>query len=155
MKLIIGLGNPGKEYENTRHNVGYLFIKKGEKLLSSKDFLFRKTNLFMNSSGDAVEKLISTYKVGEENLYLAFDDLDLPLGKFKIQFGVGPKDHKGLNSVYEKLQTHDFWHIRIGVDARNPLGRVKGEEYVLEDFTPQEKVVIDNVLAEICKRLVI
>lgn len=155
MKLIIGLGNPGKEYENTRHNVGYLFVDLGEKLLSSKDFIFRKSSVFMNSSGDAVGKLKNAFHTKEDNLYVAFDDLDIPLGKWKIQFGVGPKDHKGLNSIYDKLNTHDFWHIRIGVDNRNPDSRLKGEDYVLQDFTAEEKTAIDKVLNEICKRLVI
>jgi len=152
MKLIVGLGNPGDKYENTRHNVGYLFVDQFS-LIKSKNFVVKKTGVFMNDSGSAVKKLTSTYNLVPSNLFVVHDDLDIPLGKYKIQLGVGPKDHKGLESIDQELGTKDYWHVRIGVDARDPNNRIVGEEYVLQDFTKNERQILDTVIKEICKKL--
>ncbi len=153
MKLIVGLGNPGTEFVNTRHNVGYLFVDKfSKKKLST--FVTKKTHVFMNDSGSAVKKFISeNSSFSIPNLYIVHDDLDIPLGKYKIQFGVSPKDHNGLESVDNYLGTRDYWHVRIGVDNRDPKNRIPGEKYVLENFTDEERKIIDNVIDEICKKL--
>jgi len=152
MKLIVGLGNPGDKYENTRHNVGYLFVDEFTKT-KSKDFLAKKSGVFMNDSGSAVKKLTSAYNLVHDNLFIVHDDLDIPLGKYKIQLGVGPKDHKGLESINHELGTKDYWHVRIGVDARDPNNRIVGEEYVLQNFTESERQILDTVIKEICKKL--
>ncbi len=111
----------------------------------------------MNSSGDAVRKFTSIYSLVPSDLYVVHDDLDIKLGKYKIQFGVGPKEHKGLNSIYEALGTKDFWHLRIGVDNRiaDKEKRIKGEEYVLQDFDDEELLVITNVIKKAVKDLVL
>ena len=92
----------------------------------------------MNESGIFVKKL----KVKPENLYVVHDDLDIPLGKFHIQFGVGPQLHNGLESIEQHLNTKDFWRIRIGVDNRK--SPADGETYVLNDFTNEEKSLLEE-----------
>jgi PTH1 family peptidyl-tRNA hydrolase len=156
MKLVIGLGNPEAKYKNTRHNAGYILIdsiKKEESI--KKKFKVSKSDSSMNNSGDFVLKLTRRYSLDPNHLYIAHDDLDLKLGEFKIQFGKGPKDHNGLNDIYNKLGTKDFWHIRIGIDARtsDKESRTRGIDYVLEDFTNEERDILDRTIQEICKKL--
>lgn len=152
MKLLIGLGNPDKKYANTRHNVGYMLVNKmwqmGESSLVSK-----QSNVYMNNSGEAVKKLVDQYSLDLNNLYIAHDDLDIKLGEYKIQFGKGPKDHNGIKDIEEELGTSDFWRVRIGVDNRKLDNRTKGEEYVLQDFKPEERKVLDTVIDKAIKEL--
>lgn len=151
MKLIIGVGNPGSKYKNNRHNVGYMVI---EKLQESKTPNLKavKTNTFMNESGIAVKKLANVQVPSA--LFVVHDDLDIKLGEYKIQLGKGPKDHKGLNSIYEELGTKDFWHVRVGVDNRDPNNRISGEEYVLEDFTNEENEVVRKTIGKLVDDLI-
>jgi PTH1 family peptidyl-tRNA hydrolase len=151
MKLIIGLGNPGREYSSSRHNAGHLFVDKLRKIKLPKDVVVKKSGVFMNESGQSVAGLIRNYKLEIKNLVIAHDDLDIPLGSYKIQFGTGPKDHNGVISVETELGTKDFWRIRIGVDNRKSEDRVEGEEYVLQNFTEGERKILDRVLVKICK----
>lgn len=175
MKLIIGLGNPGKNYQYTRHNVGFLFVeylqsrheyvgtefkfqKKHEAELSdSSELTLLKPQTFMNESGKAVRSYLEYYdknwKNNLDSLYVAHDDLDLEFGTYKIQFGKGPKVHNGLLSLYEHLHTQDFWHIRIGVDARGGERTIPGKDYVLSSFLAQEQEklleIFENIKEEI------
>lgn len=155
MKLIIGLGNPGEKYENNRHNVGYMVVDKLKNLRTKKlkNVIITKTNTFMNDSGTSVKEILSKNGVGTENLYVIHDDLDLPLGIWKMQFAKGPKDNGGINSIEQVLGMNNFWRIRVGIDNRNPEDRTSGEKYVLEDFALEEKVVLDKVIDEVCKKL--
>jgi len=138
MKLIIGLGNPGSKYIHNRHNAGHLLVEAiGEGL---------KTNTFMNDSGKFVKK---NKPKDLNDLYIAHDDLDIRLGQYKIQFGVGPKVHYGIQSIENELGTKDFWRIRIGVDNRDPNNRTPGEEYVLQDFSSEELKILEEVYAKI------
>lgn len=150
MKLIIGLGNPGKEYENTRHNTGHVVAGALKNIKNAKVL---KTNVFMNESGSCIDELIHRYKVGLSDLYIVHDDLDIKLGEYKIQFGRGPKDHNGIRDIEDKLSTKDFWRIRVGVDNRPLDNKPMGEEYVLQNFSDEERKVLDNVIREICKKL--
>ena len=111
MKLVIGLGNPGEKYENNRHNVGYMLIDAFASKFSVSDFKFSKTKEFMNESGKDVLRLSDFYKVSNEDLYVVYDDLDIPLGSYKVSFGKSPRAHNGINSVIEKLRTEDFLHM--------------------------------------------
>lgn len=166
MKLIIGLGNPGKKFEKNRHNVGHMFIDfsifnfplgfaRGEQFLMNfqkNNFQFLKTDCFMNESGKFAKSLAKNRSI-LKSLYIVHDDLDILLGKYKIQFGVGPKVHYGVQSVENELGTKDFWRIRIGVDNRNDSGqaRMTGGKYVLEDFTDEELGVLKGVFDAIVK----
>ncbi len=147
MKLIVGLGNPGENYSNNRHNVGYILVDllKGK----LKNAILAKTNSFMNDSGTSIRDLVKKNKTDLSNLYVIHDDLDIPLGSYKIQFGVGPKDHNGIIDIEDKLGTKDFWRIRVGVDNRDPNNRAIGEDYVLKDFTESELKIIDGVSGKI------
>ncbi len=156
MKLVIGLGNPGEKYKNNRHNVGYMVIDKLKNLKTKelKNLKIFKSQNFMNDSGSFVKDLISKYpSILVSDVYIVHDDLDLPLGTWKMQFAKGPKDNGGINSIEQVLGTDDFWRIRVGIDNRNPENRTSGEEYVLEDFTQDEKTILDKVTNEICKKL--
>lgn len=172
MKLIVGLGNPGEKYKNNRHNVGVMVVNslqraagsgkpwREEKKLKAAccmlnaDMLLAKPQTFMNDSGKAVKALVKWFKIKNGDLYVVHDDLDIPLGGYKIQKGKGPELHYGVNSVEEELGTKDFWRVRIGVDNRDQHNRVSGEQYTLEDFTAQEKETIDRVVGEIIKELI-
>jgi PTH1 family peptidyl-tRNA hydrolase len=151
MKLVVGLGNPGKRYANTRHNVGYVAVDKLLEKSLPEDVVVKKTGVFMNESGKAVKKLVDRYKVNLSDLWVNHDDLDLPLGRYKIQRGKGPKDHKGLLSIYSTLGTRDFWHVRVGVDNRGLADKTPGEKYVLLRFGQKELKLLNLEIEEIVK----
>ena len=156
MKLILGLGNPGEKYKNNRHNIGYMAVDALLKRNLPKNISVKKTGVFMNDSGTEVNKLLGS--LNPDNLYIIHDDLDIPLGSYKIQKGKGPKLHNGILSVENELGTPDFWRVRIGVDGRATLSlskgnRTSGEDYVLQDFTGDERQILDKVIEEICKKL--
>lgn len=145
MKLLVGLGNPGAKYEQTRHNVGFLFLdylQKQQKL--NKQIKTLKPDTYMNRSGIAVAKELSFYKLLPANLIVVHDDLDLKLGEFKIQFGKGPKLHNGIESIEHLIGSKEFWRVRVGIDNRVPDNRVSGESYVLQNFTPEELLVLQT-----------
>ena len=164
MKLIVGLGNPGEKYKNNRHNTGFAVvdklqteISKSKFLISKKIQIFKSKN-FMNNSGTFVKELLSQYpSILISSIYVVHDDLDLPLGTWKLQLGKGPKDHGGINDIEHKLDTDNFWRIRVGVNNREPGPHftkvTRGEDYVLQDFTDKERKVLDGVISEICKKL--
>ncbi|MEJ2347901.1 MAG: aminoacyl-tRNA hydrolase [Patescibacteria group bacterium] len=168
MKLIVGLGNPGEEHKNNRHNVGFmvvdglsnekwssvrkfqsLIIKKGQK------FILAKPQTYMNSSGKAVKKIVDHFKIKTSDLWVIHDDLDISLGDFKIQKGKGPRLHKGVISIEKELGKSDFWRVRVGVENRDPENRIPGEAYVLQDFKEEEMEIIKSVVNEISKELLI
>lgn len=164
MKIIVGLGNPGAEYAMTRHNAGMMLVDKiydsrfriheyGFRkhknifIYESKDLILVKTaGGFMNESGTMIYE-IRNMKYDLEDFYLAHDDLDIRLGEYKIQFGVGPKVHYGVQSVEQALGTKEFWRIRIGIDNRS--FPEDGEKYVLQRFTKEEREVVDGVFDKI------
>lgn len=163
MNIFIGLGNPGEKYQNNRHNVGHIFIdylvnqlksveikelkeknKPIAKIYRSETIILAKSLTFMNESGKAIKKILNKFYVPSYKLYVIHDDLDIPLGKFKIQFANGPKLHNGIKSIEKTLKTKDFWRIRIGVDNRKKENWIDGETYVLQNFSPEEKNVLTN-----------
>ncbi len=154
MLLIVGLGNPGKEYEETRHNVGRIILDtiakandfgdwkddiklkskrvKGE--VSGEKFDFLTPDTFMNNSGVAVSKLIDDKKK-LKNLVVIYDDMDLPMGSLKISFNRSSGGHNGLESIIKKVKSQEFVRIRVGVSPHTPTGKMKkpkGEEAVLK-----------------------
>lgn len=173
MKIIVGLGNPGKKYKDTRHNVGFMVVDKlikqfkndnlkfkinkklkaeiCEAIIGERRVVLAKPLTFMNNSGKAVRLLITNYKLPIANFYLVHDDLDIPLGKYKIQFAKGPKVHKGVGSVEKALGTKKFWRVRVGIENRR--FKEEGEEYVLKEFTKEEKEIINQVILEMLKKI--
>lgn len=154
MRLIIGLGNPGEKYKNTRHNVGFMVADALQKIKLQNSVVVKKSNTFMNQSGESVGKMVNKYMIDLSNLYVVHDDLDILLGSYKIQFGKGPKDHNGIKSVDNVLGTDQYWHIRVGIDNRSSDNRQTGEEYVLQDFTEDEMVILDKVISEVCRKII-
>lgn len=171
MKLIVGLGNPGEKYENTRHNVGFMTTERlvGEKSWSrskgaplsyvqmkieSEPVEVIKPTTFMNESGQAVIGPLKKHSEIEiSDVYVVHDDLDIRLGEYKIQLGKGPREHKGVLSVEKHLGTANFWRVRIGVDSRGRENRIPGESYVLMPFTQEEQEIIDNVIEDVVAEL--
>lgn len=162
MKAFVGLGNPEDKYQNNRHNVGFMaitFLAKKSNLsvfwqlkpslqsavIKTGNILYVKPQIFMNSSGEAIKKVTDFYKISLDDLYVFYDDLDIRLGEYKIQKGKGPHDHKGILSIRNKLGSLDFWHIRIGVDSRDPDSRIPGQEYVLQNFADEEKTKLQEI----------
>ncbi len=160
--LIIGLGNPGREYRFTRHNVGFMQVDAvAEKLgvrftrMESKALVTRanfqeqriilaKPQTFMNLSGQAVSALIKFYKISLENFLVVYDEVDLPLGSLRLRPKGGSAGHKGMKSIIERLGTQDFPRLRIGVDR--PPGRMEAAAHVLQDFSPSEQEVVGETL---------
>ena len=164
---LIGLGNPGKKYSQSRHNVGFLLLKNlSEKynsnfLLKNKlkssfsefkinDYVYRLflPNTFMNNSGDAVRAIVDWYKINLNQIFIIVDDKDLPLGKIRFRKKGSSGGHNGLKSIIEKLQTQDFNRIRIGIgsppliEGTNTFNTIS---HVLGDISQEEKSILDKV----------
>jgi len=172
MKLIVGLGNPEDKHKNNRHNSGFLVVNELARLLLEEEwssvkkfqsliikhkgsFILVKPQTFMNNSGKVVKKLIDQYKIESSDLWVIHDDLDIVLGDYKIQKGKGPKLHKGIESIEEKLGKTDYWRVRIGIENRSAENKISGETYVLQDFTEKEVEVITSTIAKISKEILL
>lgn len=169
--VIVGLGNPGKEYETTRHNAGRNAVMLFAKQESFDEFIFNKTanalvtkgaigdenatlvlpETMMNRSGKAVASFIKSPKAAK-NLLVIHDDLDLPLGTIRMVFGRGSGGHKGVESVMRAIKTNDFARVRIGVSAigkKNQAKKVSGEDkvikYVIGKWKPSEEATVKKV----------
>ena len=139
MKLIVGLGNPGKEYENTRHNIGFnvidLYLKKNNLNLDKEKFngKYLKTNInneeviflepqtYMNLSGDSVLKIMNFYKINIEDILIIQDDLDLDLGKIKLKEKSSSGGHNGIKDIEQKLGSNSFKRLKIGISNSNQI----------------------------------
>jgi len=140
--FIVGLGNPSSKYSHTRHNAGKIFTTWLANLKNSPvNIKILTLNSFMNKSGPALKKALKFHPVN--TLIVAHDDLDLPLGKFKLQLSKGPKDHNGLNSIYQTLGTKNFWHLRLGIDNND----------VLENFSRSELKTLKSTFPAIKNHL--
>ena len=160
--LLIGLGNPGREYRDNRHNTGFMLIDRiavrlnahGMKLQSKaivtsvlhedKKLILAKPQTYMNLSGHSVQGLANFYKLPLENLLVAHDDLDLPYGTIRMRPGGGPGGQKGVASTIEHLGTKDFVRLRIGIGR--PPGRMDPADYVLQDFSRDEMKTLSEIL---------
>ena len=160
--LLIGLGNPGREYKDNRHNVGFMLIDtlavrlnaRGMKLQSKaivtsalyeeRKLILAKPQTYMNLSGQSVQGLLHFYKIPVENLIVAHDDLDIPFGAIRIRPGGGPGGQRGMASTIELLGTKDFPRLRIGIGR--PPGRIDPKDYVLQNFPKDEQKILSEVL---------
>ncbi len=169
MKLVVGLGNPGEEYENTRHNTGFLMLdfilgKKTEwknspvtkaefckENFADKQTVFLKPMTFMNNSGLAVVQMKDKNKLNLKDVVIIYDDVDLPIGSMKISFDKSSGGHNGLESIIKKLKSREFVRIRIGIAPTTPTGKMKkpkGEEAMLKFLLGKFK---ESELAELKK----
>jgi PTH1 family peptidyl-tRNA hydrolase len=166
--LIVGLGNPGPEYHNTRHNVGFRCAdalaeahglafdprKKSKSriadgVVSGKRVLVVKPQTYMNLSGSSVQGLAAFYKITPDRMIVIFDDLDLPLGTLRIRPTGGSGGHKGLTDIIRRLGTQDFARIRFGIGR--PPGRMDPAAYVLQGFSSDELPVVEQTVARALK----
>ncbi len=156
MKLVVGLGNPGKEYENTRHNTGRIMAGLVEKKLADKlKIKFVMPDTFMNNSGKAVAPLVKSKK-DLKDLIVIYDDIDLPLGKMKISFNRSSGGHNGLNSVIKSLKSEEFLRIRIGISQATAKGIVKkpkGEKAVINFILGESKKAELETLKKLSKKV--
>jgi len=177
MKLIVGLGNPGRIYAHNRHNIGFMcvshfartqgirFDKKqgqartGTGEVAGNKLIVARPQTHMNLSGESVSRLVKRFNVSLDDLIVIHDDLDLPLDKIRLSRGSGSGGHKGIDSIITHLESQDFTRIRVGI-GRPPMieGTAEDREtdivaYVLNDFTADEKKVITQVIPEVSEAI--
>ena len=161
MKIIVGLGNPGNEYSNTRHNVGFMAVdelakklgihswkKKSGALIAeyrgTEQIVLVKPQTFMNLSGTAVGELARWYKVAVEDIVVIFDDMDLPTGRLRLRMKGGSGGHKGIESLLTHLPKDNFARIRIGIDRPQTGWQVV--DHVLSSFTKEEQPLLQEAI---------
>jgi PTH1 family peptidyl-tRNA hydrolase len=167
MKLIVGLGNPGKKYDQTWHNLGFLAIDEIQKkepeafcqFKASKKFnaevcesqndleriVLAKPQTFMNDSGQSVKSLLNFYKIKSQDLWVIHDDIDLPSGKIRISHNSASAGHKGVQSIIAQLGTKDFIRFRLGIQ-KEPPAKIPSEKYVLQKIDGQSKIIIEEMM---------
>ena len=175
MKLIIGLGNPGKEYQNARHNVGFAVVEKIAGTIGAKFKLEKKYNAevakgkwertplvlvkpqtFVNKSGEGVKKLAKSYKLKTENLIVIHDDLDIEFGNFKLSFGKNSGGHRGVASIIKALKTNQFWQLKIGTANKKLAAARRNDkvaDFVLSKFSPAEQKALKKVISRAAARV--
>ena len=177
MKLIVGLGNPGRGYANNRHNMGFMCLnhfaraqgirfdkKQGKARIGSGEVVGNKVivarpQTYMNLSGQAVSRLVRKFSISLDNLLVIHDDLDLPLGKIRIRRGGGSAGHKGVYSITTELVGQEFPRIRVGIGRPTvTAGSVGASEtdiitYVLSDFTSEERQTVAKVIPKVSEAI--
>ena len=182
MKIIVGLGNPGEKYKNTRHNAGFMAIeniasrlnldwqenkKLKAEIAKNQDIVLIKPLTFMNNSGQAVQAVLSYYKLLpkklgllkiknsdlSESLTVVHDDIDIELGKYKNSIDSRSAGHNGVQSIINYLKTKNFNRIRVGIKT-DALNNIPSEKFVLQKFSSEESTTIKNLIPEIIKELV-
>jgi len=176
MKLIVGLGNPGRGYANNRHNVGFVCLnhfartqgirfdrKQGKarigigEVAGSKVVLARPQT-YMNLSGQSVSRLVKKFNINLNDLLVIHDDLDLPVGKIRIRHSISSGGHKGIDSIISSLGSQDFTRLRVGIGRPTNEGFDETSEadivaYVLSNFTPEEKQIIVQVIPRVSEAI--
>jgi len=161
MKLVVGLGNPGKKYSKTKHNIGFISIDKysdinklklkkerkfNGKSLKIGDLVLLKPHTFMNNSGISIKAVMDYYNIDISDFLVIYDDLDLPLGKIRIREKGSAGGHNGIKSIISHLKTEEFRRVRVGI-GKNPL--IETKNYVLGSFSKKEIEIMDPVYTKI------
>jgi PTH1 family peptidyl-tRNA hydrolase len=173
MKLIVGLGNPGRFYANNRHNIGFACLnyfarqqgirwdkkqclaRTGTGKIGSNQVVLAKPQTYMNLSGQAVSLLVRKLNIKLDDLAIVHDDLDLPLGRVRTRLGGISAGHKGVESIITELGSQDFIRIRVGISRPEPnedapeISEAAVVRYVLGDFAPDEKQTVKLVIAKV------
>lgn len=162
MKLIVGLGNPGRQYENTRHNIGFKVIDQlsadlnipldqakhkgiyGMANISGEKVILLKPLTYMNLSGESIRAVMDYYQIELEDLVVIYDDLDLPVGRIRLRQKGSAGGHNGIKSTIAHLSTENFNRIRVGIDR--PTNGMKVTDYVLGRFTKEEQDLMVDVI---------
>lgn len=177
MKLIIGLGNPGKEYENTRHNAGFLcvnFLQKefgfepfapdkkmsasiADGTIGSEKVLFAKPDTFMNDSGKTVSALLRFYKLSPSDIAVIHDDLDIAPGTYRTAVSSRAAGHNGVQDIIDALGTQDFFRVRLGIGRPTEvLGAcMPAHDFVLQNFSPEELAALTGLFPKIQEELLL
>ncbi len=160
MKLIVGLGNPGKEYENTRHNIGFFMIDKYlaskniydfkfkfkglyvDTIINNEKVIFLKPQSFMNLSGEVVKKYLDFYKINVEDILIISDDLDLNIGNFKLKSKGSSGGHNGLKNIELNINTQQYKRIKIGISNNK---NIDTKDYVLSKFSKDDIIIYNNL----------
>ena len=172
---LIGLGNPGKKYSNSRHNIGFLLLDNLSKKYNSSFLLKDKLksfysefkandstyrlflpNTFMNNSGEAVLAIVDWYKINLNQIFIIVDDKDLPLGKIRFRKKGSSGGHNGLKSIIDKLHTHNFNRIRIGIGSPPSIKGINNFNtisHVLGNISLEEKLILDKVYKRVIESL--
>ena len=162
MKLVIGLGNPGKEYEKTRHNIGYMFLDyiidknrfvlnkkfsafEYETVVNGEKVIFIKPVTFMNLSGESVLKYVNYYKLELSDVLVIQDDLDMDIGKYKLMFNHGDGGHNGIKNIVLNLGSREFLRLKIGISKTS----IATKDYVLGKLSKRELSVLDEVFSKL------
>jgi PTH1 family peptidyl-tRNA hydrolase len=173
MKLIVGLGNPGRSYAGNRHNIGFICLRyfaraQGIKFNQKKGLArigtgtvagnrvaLARPQTFMNNSGQSVSRLVRKFKVSPKDLLVIHDDLDLPPAKIRLSSGSGSGGHKGINSIIEELGTREFTRIRVGIGRPAQPNPTEDDiiAYVLSNFTPQEKKAVNQIIPRVSEAI--
>jgi len=173
MKIIVGLGNPGRKFAKTRHNLGFRIVdnfrkrnkfsnwqvkkklkaKISEGKRGREKIVLVKPKTFMNDSGKSVKLLTKTYHLTLDSLIVIHDDLDIPLGKMKISKGRSSAGHKGVQSIIDGLGTKDFVRFRIGISPINKEQQTMSNIFVLQKFTKEEEKILKEVVKKTCQLL--
>ena len=161
MKLIVGLGNPGKEYENTRHNMGFFFIdnyaksknieiktKKFNGLLTefvdkNEKVILLKPQTYMNLSGESVRKVMDFYKISTNDILIISDDLDLPIGNYRLKSKGSCGGHNGLRNIEQHIDTQNYKRLKIGISKDNEIDT---KDYVLSKISKKDKEVLELMI---------
>lgn len=164
MKLIVGLGNPGREYVYTRHNVGFMALQKcsevfnfdfckskfngiyGEALINNEKYIFLLPQKYMNLSGEVVIEYVNYFKINVDDILIISDDLDMPTGKIKLKASGSSGGHNGLKDIEKHLNTSNYKRLKIGI-ANNKLMDTK--DYVLGKFTKEEQAILDQSIDKV------
>ncbi len=168
MKIIVGLGNPGEQYNKVRHNLGFEVLdefsrkidggewsndnKLKSEIIKIKDILLAKPQTYMNNSGMAVNLLMDYFKVPAEDIIIIHDEMDLPLGKIKIRLGGAAAGHHGVESIIKALGTDQFIRVRLGIEPSEVFIR-QPEKFVLESFIQKEKPEVKHMIKQAIKAL--
>ncbi len=171
MKIIAGLGNPGKQYEKNRHNLGFMVVDQLANELKAKwqdlprfNAYLAKTNFneekvflvkpktFMNKSGEAISKVANYYKIYPNDVWIIYDDVDLELADVRVRKEGSAGGHKGMQSIIEHLGTEKISRIKVGIGENRKVG-MTAEDYVLKNFPKKEKITIDKVIADLVQRI--
>jgi PTH1 family peptidyl-tRNA hydrolase len=171
MKLIVGLGNPGRVYANNRHNIGFICINHfarthsikfdrkqgrariGMGKIAGNEVVLAKPQTYVNLSGKSVSQLVQRFNISLDDLIIIHDDLDLPLGKIRLSYGSSSGGHKGIDSLINYLGNQDFTRIRIGVGRPAEASEDEIIAYVLSDFTPEQKQAIVPVIPKVSEAI--
>ena len=172
MKLVVGLGNPGFLYARNRHNLGFMAVsalakelntsfdrkqghaRTGLGMVGNRKVLLARPQTYMNASGDAVKLLLDRYDMRPADLIVIHDDLDLPVAKLRLRFGGGSGGHNGIESIIRLLGTNEFHRVRVGIGRPDTFEDGKEDaviDYVLSDFTRDERKAIDAVLPDVAQ----